>query len=175
MTKEEKILVQADGNANSMCRDSAVKSEMSVRLLVVSGEILPSSRPNRVTLDMACPSRGQEETMKRLVTLWFAAAVMLSWVSSGSLLAQSNVQKGPQKSNVQPAPTKKTDADIEKCIVSDLEKLGIANLKVTVSKGHATLNGTIRGTKSTKTKARQDARSCGATKVTNDIQVLSIP
>jgi osmotically-inducible protein OsmY len=68
-----------------------------------------------------------------------------------------------------------TDAEIEKCIMGALEKIGIANLKVTVSKGHATLKGIVRGTESAKTKATQDARSCGATKVTNDIEVLSIP
>ncbi len=84
-----------------------------------------------------------------------------------------------KKTEKKPAKTAapKTDADIQRCITDKLansEKLKSQGFGATVSNGEATLTGTAKNAGS-KGAATVIAKSCGASKVTNNITAPAIP
>lgn len=122
--------------------------------------------------------------MKRLLSIACCnAAALLVLAIAGS--AQT---PAPAKATAAPAMTKtatksnakasapKTDADIQKCIQDKLatSKLKDDGFSVTVTGGDATLAGATK-VAGHKGNASQFAKRCGATKVTNNIGVQSVP
>lgn len=98
--------------------------------------------------------------MKRMFTiLSFILAVTVFAFAQGGEMAKK------------PAATPKTDADIQKCITdkfASAEKLKSQGFSATVNNGEATLTGAANNAGS-KGAATKIAKSCGATKVTNNI------
>ncbi|HQR31177.1 MAG TPA: BON domain-containing protein [Blastocatellia bacterium] len=105
--------------------------------------------------------------MKRMVTAFcfFIALSSLAWAQGGEMM------KSEKKSSKKAAAAPTNDADIQKCITDKLaksEKLSTQGLSATVSNGEATLTGTAKNAGS-KGAATKMAKSCGASKVTNNI------
>lgn len=104
--------------------------------------------------------------MKRMVTV-FCFLVALSSLA----LAQGGEMMKSEKKTTKKAAAPTSDADIQKCITDKLaksEKLSTQGLSATVSNGEATLTGTAKNAGS-KGAATKMAKSCGASKVTNNI------
>jgi osmotically-inducible protein OsmY len=113
--------------------------------------------------------------MKRMITvLCFVFALSAFAFAHGTQPAQGGEtmksgEKKPARKSEPAAP--KTDADIQKCIADKLaksEKLKPQGFSATVSNGEATLTGTAQNAGS-KGAATGIAKSCGASKVTNNI------
>lgn len=104
--------------------------------------------------------------MKRMLTV-FCFLVALSSLA----LAQGGEMMKSEKKTTKKAAAPTSDADIQKCITDKLaksEKLSTQGLSATVSNGEATLTGTAKNAGS-KGAATKMAKSCGASKVTNNI------
>lgn len=113
--------------------------------------------------------------MKRIITiLCFVFALSAFAFADGTLLVQGGDtmkagEKKPAKKSASATP--KTDADIQKCIsdkFANSEKLKPQGFIATVSNSEATLTGTAQNAGS-KGAATRIAKSCGASKVTNNI------
>ena len=106
--------------------------------------------------------------MKRILTiLSFVLAITVFAFAQGGDTMKSSSKSTAKK----PAAAPKSDADIQKCITDKLasaEKLKSQGFSATVSNGEATLTGTANNAGS-KGAATKIAKSCGATKVTNNI------
>lgn len=107
--------------------------------------------------------------MKQLLTvICFVLALTISAFAQGGDTMKSS-GKSAAKKPVTAAP--KSDAEIQKCIVDKFaagEKLKSQGFSATVASGEATLTGTANNAGS-KGAATKIAKSCGATKVTNNI------
>lgn len=114
--------------------------------------------------------------MKRMITVFcfvfalsaFAFANGANWAQSGEMMKKSG-EKTTAKKAAPAAP--KSDAEIQKCIADKLaksEKLNSQGFSATVSNGEATLTGTAKNAGS-KGAATGMAKSCGASKVVNNI------
>ncbi len=107
--------------------------------------------------------------MKRIFTvLSFVLAISVFAFAQGGDTMKST-SKTTAKKPAAAAP--KSDADIQKCITDKFaaaEKLKSQGFSATVSNGEATLTGTANNAGS-KGAATKIAKSCGATKVTNNI------
>ena len=104
--------------------------------------------------------------MKRMFTV-FCFLVAFSSLA----LAQGGEMMKSEKKSTQKVSASKTDADIQKCITDKLaksEKLSTQGFSATVSNGEATLTGNANNAGS-KGAATKIAKSCGASKVTNNI------
>lgn len=104
--------------------------------------------------------------MKRTFTV-FCFLVALSSLA----LAQGGEMMKSEKKSSQKASAPKTDADIQSCIADKFaksEKLSTQGFSATVSTGEATLTGKANNAGS-KGAATKIAKSCGASKVTNNI------
>ena len=103
--------------------------------------------------------------MKRMFTV-FCFLVAFSSLA----LAQGGEMMKSEKKSSQKASAPKTDADIQKCITDKLaksEKLSTQGFSATVSNSEATLTGNANNAGS-KGAATKIAKSCGASKVTNN-------
>lgn len=107
--------------------------------------------------------------MKRILTiLSFVLAVSVFAFAQTGEMTKKPADKSAAK---KPAAAPKSDADIQKCITDKLAaaaKLKSQGFTASVSKGEATLTGTANNAGS-KGAATKIAKSCGATKVTNNI------
>ena len=104
--------------------------------------------------------------MKRMFTV-FCFLVAFSSLA----LAQGGEMMKSEKKSTQKVSASKTDADIQKCITDKLaksEKLSTQGFSAAVSNGEATLTGNANNAGS-KGAATKIAKSCGASKVTNNI------
>lgn len=104
--------------------------------------------------------------MKRMFTV-FCFLVAFSSLA----LAQGGEMMKSEKKSSQKASAPKSDADIQKCITDKLaksEKLSTQGFSAAVSNGEATLTGNANNAGS-KGAATKIAKSCGASKVTNNI------
>ncbi|MBS1791885.1 MAG: BON domain-containing protein [Acidobacteria bacterium] len=104
--------------------------------------------------------------MKRVIAV-FCFLVALSSLA----LAQGGEMMKSEKKSSQKASAAKSDADIQKCITDKFaksEKLSTQGFSATVSNGEATLTGNANNAGS-KGAATKIAKSCGASKVTNNI------
>lgn len=119
--------------------------------------------------------------MKRMVTvLCFIFALSAFAFAHGTAPVQGGEtmkagEKKPAKKSAPAAP--KTDAEIQKCIsdkFANSDKLKSQGFSATVSSGEATLTGTAQNAGS-KGAATRIAKSCGASKVTNNITAPAIP
>ena len=119
--------------------------------------------------------------MKRMIAaLCFIFALSAFAYADGTVPVQGGEtmkagEKKPAKKSASAAP--KTDADIQKCIsdkFANSEKLKSQGFSTTVSSGEATLTGTAQNAGS-KGAATRIAKSCGASKVTNNITAPAIP
>jgi len=119
--------------------------------------------------------------MKRLLSIACcnaAALLVLSMAASAQTTPQTpapSMTKTTTKSKAK-ASTPKTDADIQKCIEEKISgsKLKDDGITVAVSGGDSTLTGATK-VAGHKGNAAQFAKRCGATKVTNNIEVQSTP
>ena len=106
--------------------------------------------------------------MKRIFTIlsFVLAITVFAFAQGGDTMKSSNKSAAKK-----PAAAPKSDADIQKCITDKFaaaEKLKSQGFSATVSNGEATLTGTASNAGS-KGAATKIAKSCGATKVTNNI------
>lgn len=106
--------------------------------------------------------------MKQMIAVFCFIVAMSSLV-----MAQGGDTMKPEKKSTKKAEAAapKSDADIQKCIVDKLaksEKLGSQGFSAAVSNGEATLTGTANNAGS-KGAATKIAKSCGASKVMNNI------
>lgn len=105
--------------------------------------------------------------MKRI----FAVFCLIVALSSLALAQGDDKMKSDKKSKKAEASAPKGDADIQKCITDKLaksEKLSTQGFSAAVSNGEATLTGNANNAGS-KGAATKMAKSCGASKVTNNI------
>jgi len=107
--------------------------------------------------------------MKRLFTVFCLTLAMsaLALAQDGDTMKSGG--KGGAKKPAAVVP--KSDADIQKCItdkIAGAEKLKSQGFSATVNGGEVTLTGTASNAGS-KGAATRIAKSCGATKVTNNI------
>jgi osmotically-inducible protein OsmY len=107
--------------------------------------------------------------MKRLFTVFSLtlAISVFAFAQGGDTMKSGGKSTAKKPAAVMP----KGDADIQKCITDKLagaEKLKSQGFSATVSGGEATLTGTANNAGS-KGAATKIAKSCGATKVTNNI------
>jgi osmotically-inducible protein OsmY len=113
--------------------------------------------------------------MKKTITLTFTLLLMIAFASSPTSLASMASQEGemmmkkktdkPAKAAAEP----KTDADIQKCISDKFAASKvITNGAATVANGEATLTGEAKSG-GAKGGATNQAKSCGARKVTNNM------
>lgn len=119
--------------------------------------------------------------MKQMITV-FCFVFVLSTIAfaHGVALAQGSEpmkasEKKPAKKSAPATP--KSDADIQKCIAdkfANSEKLKSQGFSAAVSNGEAMLSGTAKNAGS-KGAATGIAKSCGASKVTNNITAPAIP
>ena len=106
--------------------------------------------------------------MKRIFTVLSFVLVIsvFAFAQTGDTMKSSGKSAAKK-----PAAAPKSDADIQKCITDKFaaaEKLKSQGFSATVSNGEATLIGTANNAGS-KGAATKIAKSCGATKVTNNI------
>lgn len=113
--------------------------------------------------------------MKRMITvLCFVFALSALGLANIPRLAQGSemMKSGEKKATKKAGPAApKSDTEVQKCIsdkFANSEKLKSQGFSVTVSNGEATLAGTANNAGS-KGAATRIAKSCGATKVTNNI------
>lgn len=103
-----------------------------------------------------------------LATFSFVLALsVLALAQGGDTMMKSSGKSAAKKT----VATPKTDTDIQKCITDKFaggEKLKSQGFSAAVSNGEATLTGTASNAGS-KGAASRIAKSCGATKVTNNI------
>jgi len=108
--------------------------------------------------------------MKRMFTvLSFVLAITAFAFAQGGEMTKKPADKSAAKKPTAAAP--KSDAEIQKCIndkFAGAEKLKSQGFSATVSNGEATLTGAANNAGS-KGAATKIAKSCGATKVTNNI------
>ena len=106
--------------------------------------------------------------MKRLFTVFsFVLAISVLAFAQGG----DTMKSGGKSAANKPAAAPKSDADIQKCITDKFaaaEKLKSQGFSAAVKSGEATLTGTANNAGS-KGAATKIAKSCGATKVTNNI------
>ena len=106
--------------------------------------------------------------MKRM----FAVFCFVVALSSLALAQSGEMMKSEKKSTKKAqASAPQNDADVQKCIVDKLaksEKLSTQGFSAAVANGEATLTGTAKNAGS-KGAATGIAKSCGASKVTNNI------
>ncbi len=106
--------------------------------------------------------------MKRM----FAVFCFVVALSSLALAQSGEMMKSEKKSTKKAqASAPQSDADVQKCIVDKLaksEKLSTQGFSAAVANGEATLTGTAKNAGS-KGAATGIAKSCGASKVTNNI------
>ena len=117
--------------------------------------------------------------MKRMMTiLCFVFALSAFAFAQAAQPAQGGEMKSEKKSAKKAEPAApKSDADIQKCIsdkFANSEKLKSQGFSTAVSNGEATLTGTAKNAGS-KGAATGIAKSCGASKVTNNITAPAIP
>ena len=110
----------------------------------------------------------EEKSMKRM----FAVFCVIVALSLPALAQGDDKMKSEKKSGKKAeASAPKSDADIQKCIADKLaksEKLSTQGFSAAVSNGDATLTGNANNAGS-KGAATKIAKSCGASKVTNNI------
>lgn len=116
--------------------------------------------------------------MKRIFAV-FCFVFMLSAFAFAQTAQPAQGGEMMKKTEKKPAKTTapKSDADIQKCITdkfANSEKLKSQGFGATVSNGEATLTGTAKNAGS-KGAATGIAKSCGASKVTNNITAPAIP
>ncbi len=106
--------------------------------------------------------------MKRIFTvLSFVLAISVFAFAQGG----DTMKSGSKSTAKKPAAASKSDAEIQKCITDKFaaaEKLKSQGFSATVSNGEATIIGTANNAGS-KGAATKIAKSCAATKVTNNI------
>ncbi|MEO6725773.1 MAG: BON domain-containing protein [Blastocatellia bacterium] len=107
--------------------------------------------------------------MKRMFTVLSFVLVItaFAFAQSGEMMKKPADKSAAKK----PAAAAKSDAEIQKCITDKFaaaEKLKSQGFSATVSNGEATIIGTANNAGS-KGAATKIAKSCGATKVTNNI------
>lgn len=106
--------------------------------------------------------------MKRMFSVFcFVVALSSLALAQGGEMMKSE-KKSAKKAE---ASAPKSDADVQKCIVDKLaksEKLSTQGFSAAVSGGEATLTGNANNAGS-KGAATRIAKSCGASKVTNNI------
>ena len=107
--------------------------------------------------------------MKRMpiILSFVLATTILAFAQSGEMMKKPAEKSTTKKAAAAP----KSDADIQKCIADKLagaEKLKSQGFTAAVNNGEATLTGTANNAGS-KGAATKIAKSCGATKVTNNI------
>ena len=107
--------------------------------------------------------------MKRIFSVlsFVLAITVFAFAQSGEMTKKPADKSVAKKS----AAASKSDAEIQKCITDKLagaEKLKSQGFSATVSNSEATLTGTANNAGS-KGAATKIAKSCGATKVTNNI------
>lgn len=113
--------------------------------------------------------------MKRMITVFCLVVAMsaLVFAQGGEMMKKSGEKKAAPKAE---AAAAKSDDEIQKCITDKLaksEKLKSQNFSVRVSNGEATLTGTANNAGS-KGAATRMAKSCGASKVTNNISAPAV-
>ncbi len=101
----------------------------------------------------------------------FAVFCLIVALSSLALAQGDDKMKSDKKSKKTETSAPKGDADIQKCIADKLaksEKLSSQGFSAVVSNGEATLTGSANNAGS-KGAATKIAKSCGASKVANNI------
>jgi hypothetical protein len=119
-----------------------------------------------------CWTRERIESMKKLIAL-LSSSLLLAALCVTATTHATAIQTGaaPAKPTKTIPPPPKSDSDIQKCIQDKLAKaktLGTESITVIVANGQATLTGTVKKS-GEKGGATNICKSCGATKVTNNI------
>jgi osmotically-inducible protein OsmY len=113
--------------------------------------------------------------MKKLIALLSSSLLLAAVCITATTHATNVTQTGaaPAKPTKTMPPPPKSDSDIQKCIQDKLAKaksLGTESITVTVANGEATLAGTVKKS-GEKGGATNICKSCGATKITNNLTV----
>ena len=113
--------------------------------------------------------------MKKLIALLSSSLLLATLCVAATTHAKSLGQAGaaPAKPAKPVPPPPKSDSEIQKCIQDKLAKaktLGTESITVTVANGEATLAGTVKKS-GEKGGATTICKSCGATKVTNNLTI----
>ena len=116
--------------------------------------------------------------MKKLIALLSSSLLLAALCVTATTHARNVTQTGaaPAKPTKPMPPPPKSDSDIQKCIQDKLAKaktLGTESITVTVANGEATLAGTVKKS-GEKGGATNICKSCGATKVTNNLTIEKV-
>jgi osmotically-inducible protein OsmY len=116
--------------------------------------------------------------MKKLIALLSSSLLLAALCITVTTHAKNAIQTGaaPAKSTKPMPPPPKSDSDIQKCIQDKLAKaktLSTESITVIVANGEATLAGTVKKS-GEKGGATNICKSCGASKVTNNITIEKV-
>jgi hypothetical protein len=112
--------------------------------------------------------------MKKLIALLSSSLLLAALCITATIHAKAvQTPAAPAKPTKPMPPPPKSDSDIQKCIQDKLAKaktLSTESITVIVANGEATLAGSVKKS-GEKGGATNICKSCGATKVTNNITI----